>query len=343
MTPRGASGELKQFGTDMKQAFPLLAAVALTAFVTYLAVSNRQYRLDAHRLAEDLSRAEERVSNVEEELRQTQAQLQAARDSHVPPRRPTAAGPSRLEVPIVTTSSESGSVEQSPEVEPPPSLLPPPPPPPPPPPIVAVPLAVPVPVEGPTMGWVRYRPVAGASKCVVEGTSSIHDWRLESLVLGGELAVDSRYDLLDLAAGGRVEATNIPVRGEFVCPVRSLKSYNRRLDDAVLQALNEPRHRRIEFHPGRLSVRGSTNGASAALCDTAGELVINGVTNVVEMPVALERTRAGLLRVSGSKALRLTAFKVRPPDSQNGNQVLRTGDVIKVSFTSVLARDSTGD
>lgn len=318
----------------MRRALPILAAIALTAVVTYLAVSNRQYRDHAARLADDLSNAETRNSELEQELRQTRQQLRKAQNPPIPPRPLIVADQSQHEAVVAVSSSNSQSTDLRLSASPLLATLASE--------VVPVPLVMQPFASPSTTEWVRYEPVPGESKCTVEGTTTLYEWSLQSPVIAGSLAVDSRYDLYDVVARGQVDETNVPARGTVSIPVRSLKSYKQTMDRVVQERLNESRHPRIEYRLSRLSFRFSTNGATAALFDSAGELVINGVTNVVQMPVTVERTRTDVLRVSGSKALKMTDFKIQPPMPPSADRNNIASNDIKVSFVWGLARAPAG-
>ena len=66
----------------------------------------------------------------------------------------------------------------------------------------------------PASGAMRYDAASTGSKMKIEGTSNIHDWNMESAVVGGFLEADAKFP----------EATGGAVKAEVFMPVRSFKS-----------------------------------------------------------------------------------------------------------------------
>lgn len=179
---------------------------------------------------------------------------------------------------------------------------------------------------------VRYDAQPTGSKAKIEGTSTIHDWTMESAVIGGFMEVDPKFPesaLTDPAAAKpKVEA---------FMPVRSFKSYAKKMDEVMQEHMNEPKHKRIEYKLIELKPKSAAGATGALEFDAVGTLTINGTTRTNTMPVKIEK-KDGKIKVIGNTPLKMTDFGVKPPaPSILGMSVIKTGDDIKVSVEWVVA------
>jgi hypothetical protein len=326
----------------MKQSLILLGAIGLTAAFTYLIVANHFNRERAARLAEDLARVEAERTQLEEDLRQAQAQARM-----------------RLEASTTSVQTHSGSTQVNARLIPPPGTVPVRPPQPMPATAGAVPetgggglggvVVVPVvePVSGPA--WTRYTTIAnrGGNRCVVQGTSSLAAWNLEGKIIVGYLALDPRLNLSWSAATilGTL-GSNIAAQAEVAIPVRSLKSQvtlgSATMDRAVSDRLSDQSHKEITYHLKELIFRNSPEANHETLhFDSRGEIEIRGVTNAVEMLVTFERLSVSRLKISGATALKMSDFNIKPPAQKIGGELIEVGDDVVVSFDWVVERSDT--
>ena len=81
------------------------------------------------------------------------------------------------------------------------------------------------------------------SKVRIEGTSSVHDWRMEGKLIGGFLEVGPNFPS---EPGQTVQPGKIEAHADIFIPVRSLtslekdgKPYSTAMDDRAYKALNE--------------------------------------------------------------------------------------------------------
>ena len=74
-------------------------------------------------------------------------------------------------------------------------------------------------------------------KVRVDGTSSIHDWDMNGNIIGGELQADAKFP-----AAGADKAT-----GTAFIPVRTLKSYAKKMDEVMAEAMDMAKFPRIEY------------------------------------------------------------------------------------------------
>ena len=185
----------------------------------------------------------------------------------------------------------------------------------------------------------RYKAQPRGSKVTVAGTSTIHDWTLDGEIIGGYLEVPAGvvFDVskaeLTGATGGRLEA-----KAEVSIPVTSLKAPYEGMDNAAYDALNAKEHARIQFHLAEMTLKAPHAAGTPFAFETKGELIVNGVTNAITMPVTIETADKGKLKIVGKVPLKMTDFKVAPPVKLG---VFRTGDEITISFEWVVAPPKT--
>jgi outer membrane murein-binding lipoprotein Lpp len=308
----------------VKQALILLAVVAATAAITYLAVTNHYTAERARRLAQEVAEANGRIAQLEDDLRQARWQLKQLSAAKPTPSIET-------EVTAVQARARRTQIEplapaEMPRPEPVTfrtSTEP-------------LPMAIlPVVVWPQSSNWTKYAPMPGGSRCIVAGTSSLHDWTMETPVIGGMISVDPHYDFHQRAAIHTLRGTNLPCQAEVFIPVRSLKSYVNRMDEVMQESMEMADYPRIAFGLSELVFRGSAT--NALLFDTRGQLIIHGVTNLLKMPVAIIPLDRGQVRVSGAARLKMTDFGVQPPHPNlPGLAAIQTGDGVTISFSWLL-------
>ena len=69
--------------------------------------------------------------------------------------------------------------------------------------------------------------------------------------------------------------------------------------------------------------------------DCKGELSVAGVTNTIQMPVAMTRLDKDKLKFTGSTSVKMTSFGIQPPTLIG---ILSTGDDVKISFEWLAAK-----
>src|SRR5437764_15221714 len=80
--------------------------------------------------------------------------------------------------------------------------------------------------------WFRYDALPAGSKAKVDGTSTIHDWTVESRLIAGHVEFDSGFNL-DQPAPGKVNA-----RCLANIPVRQLEIDNHKMEPAMHEHIN---------------------------------------------------------------------------------------------------------
>lgn len=186
-------------------------------------------------------------------------------------------------------------------------------------------------------GWTRLAPKPGGnSKVRIEGTSTIHDWQVESPLVGGfvELGPNFPRTAAD-AKPGRLD-----VRAEVFIPVSSLKSvkkdgtpYSTTMDDIMHEKLLRTQHPRIVYRLQELTLKeGAGSDPTKYVAEATGDLVVAGVTNRITFPVQIQVHPDNHLTISGEVPLKMTSFKIDPPAPKVALGLIRTGDDVKVLF-----------
>ena len=166
----------------------------------------------------------------------------------------------------------------------------------------------------------------GTSKLTINGDSSVHKWKVETKVVGGFLQVDSAA----LAEPGKIE-----VKGKVIIPVRQLKSGKKRMDEVMHAAMNEKKHKLIDFTLFDLNVNSVKDGV--ANCTSNGTIKINGKTKPLTMNISIA-SKGDQLVVTGSAILKMTDFEIKPPSPKLPTGNIVTKDEVKISFEWVVAK-----
>jgi hypothetical protein len=177
------------------------------------------------------------------------------------------------------------------------------------------------------------------SKMRLEGTSNIHDWQVESSLIGGYLEVGPGFPVEpgQAATPGKVEA-----KAEPFIMVRSLKSlekdgkpYSDRMDEVMyehLKAQDDPKAK-ITYHLTDLTLKEPAKSKDAPyVFEAKGDLAIAGVTNKVTMPVSILPLGDKKLKITGSTSVKMSDYKIEPPAPKIALGMIKTGDEVKLSF-----------
>jgi polyisoprenoid-binding protein YceI len=172
--------------------------------------------------------------------------------------------------------------------------------------------------------WVRYDALPSGSKAKVDGTSTIHDWTVESRLIAGYVEFESGFNF-EQPAPGKVNA-----RCVVTIPVRQLKSDSDKMNTVMYEHIKQKDHPRIEYRLTEMTLKETPKSADAPVVfDSKGELSVAGVTNLVQMPVSMIRVDKDKLKFTGSTSVKMTSFGIQPPTLIG---ILSTGDDVKIAF-----------
>jgi polyisoprenoid-binding protein YceI len=187
---------------------------------------------------------------------------------------------------------------------------------------------------------IRYSAKPG-SKVSIAGTSTIHDWTMDGQIIGGFMEVPAGTDFdqsktdVASASGGKSDA-----RVEVSIPVTSLKSGHDGMDEVMQQAMNATEHPRIQYRLTEMTLKSHAAGTPFEF-DTKGDLIVNGVTNTIAMPVKIENIGNGKLKISGKTPVKMTDYKVQPPAPKIALGMIKTGDEVTIAFEWLVGRAQT--
>ena len=150
------------------------------------------------------------------------------------------------------------------------------------------------------------------STATVEGTSTLHDWEMNSEEVKGEVVLERE--------GNRISSFD---RIEVNIKAESLKSDSRRMNNNAYSALNVDRHPEIRF-------RGSD---VREITDT--HLTVNGTLTIsgTSKPATIEAAysiNGGRINFKGQYDISFSEFNISAPTAMMGT--IRTGDDLTVKF-----------
>src|SRR2546421_8250270 len=132
---------------------------------------------------------------------------------------------------------------------------------------------------------VRYQAQPGGSKVKIDGTSSLHDWTVESRAVGGTMELDPAFDadLKTLTTTPKVEVTIL---------VRQLKNTDNKpsMDKTMYEHMNAKDYPTIKYRLLELTPKAGATTGSASQFNAKGELTVSGVTRTNSMPITMEHT-----------------------------------------------------
>ncbi len=174
------------------------------------------------------------------------------------------------------------------------------------------------------------------SKVKIDGSGNIHDWTVESQIIGGHLDIDPAFlaDPQKAAAGSK-----IPAQVEASVPVRSMKSGKSAMDNVMHDAMHQQEHPQVEYRLKELTLKEAPKSANGPFqFDSVGDLTINGVTNSIKMPVTMERPDKSKLKTVGSTKIKMTSFGIKPPSPKISLGLITTDDDVKITFEWLTAQ-----
>lgn len=157
----------------------------------------------------------------------------------------------------------------------------------------------------------------------LSGTSSLHDWDMNAHKFTGKAQFDFKKGD-DQTLIGLNSLT-------FSLPVTNLKSDNRGLDRNAYEALKTDTYKNISY--ALVSAKVEPEDDDVFLIKTTGNLTISGVTKEVAMDVYCVVNKDYTINCSGTEALKMTDYQVKPPSFMWG--AMKTGDAITLDFTMV--------
>src|SRR5205085_8723350 len=100
-----------------------------------------------------------------------------------------------------------------------------------------------------------------------------------------------------------------------------------------------PQYTNITYKLTSMSLASGERTAGAPiLFDTKGELTVSGVTKPAAMVVAFERVDPSKLKITGTNAVKMTDFGIKPPAPSIGLGLIKTADDVRIVFEWIVAQ-----
>lgn len=279
----------------MKRLILIVVLLGVGGLIAFLAVTRNMAQQRATKLDKALIQAEGKIMELEGDMQSLEQDLQELKSK-------TSAAPS---TPSSTTTGSTNAATPSSS---------------------AAPATQTTTATSSDAALVRFAAAGGpglTNLVRIEGTSSVHDWRVVSSLIGG--SAEFPQNLLVGAAAGAA----IPAKASTFIPVRSLKSikadgspYSDAMDEILYEKLLVQEHPRITFTLNSLKAIDSAN------LEASGQLGVAGKTNTVTMPITVNALNDGRMQVSGTVKTKMTDFGIEPP----APGPIRTGDEVTLKF-----------
>jgi hypothetical protein len=151
---------------------------------------------------------------------------------------------------------------------------------------------------------------------VVAGTSTLHDWTMESTKVDGIANIKMEGNQIS-----SIEQFDVKLNAE------SLKSGKSTMDNISYKSLKSEEHPLISFKV--TNIKSLTYAGTTANIVASGVLTIAGVSNTVDVSGTAENNN-GNVKLEGSKNIKMTDFEIEPPTAVFGT--IKTGDELTINY-----------
>ena len=170
----------------------------------------------------------------------------------------------------------------------------------------------------------------------ISGTSSVHDWEVKTLLIGGRMVWDSSFPL-DPSKAELPKLTTTP-KVSVIVPVRNIESGKQRMNEVMHGAMNAQKHKFARYNLKEIKVVDKKRKAGDPIVfNTKGTLNINGKSAPVSMQISIAKRKGDKLKVSGKTKLRMSQFGITPPAPKIALGLITTGDEVSVEFEWFVA------
>jgi hypothetical protein len=181
------------------------------------------------------------------------------------------------------------------------------------------------------------------SKMRMEGTSTLHDWQVESPIITGYIEVGPNFPM---AAGQAASPGKVQARGEATIMVRSLRSvesdgkyYSDAMDNKMWEMMKLPQNPKILYKLSELTLKEAPKAKEDPyVFDSKGELTVAGKTNPISMVIKVyplgDVKGEPRFKISGTTPLKMTDYGMTP----NSIIVSKTGDDVTIKFDWMLGK-----
>jgi polyisoprenoid-binding protein YceI len=183
----------------------------------------------------------------------------------------------------------------------------------------------------------RYEGRPGESKVRIDGTSTLHDWKVEGTLIGGFFEGDEAF------FKDPKQAATLKPNVQVNILVRTLKSGTKPMDNVMYAAMNMKDYPRIEYRLAEMKLKSAPpEGKGPYLFDTHGTLAVAGVTRTNQMIVSMEALADAKLKFLGTNKVKMTDFGIKPPAPAMALGAIKTGDDVTITFEWITTQKAAG-
>ncbi|WP_224997215.1 YceI family protein [Cesiribacter sp. SM1] len=164
--------------------------------------------------------------------------------------------------------------------------------------------------------------ISPKSTVKVDGTSTMHDWSMQSSSVQGTVVLDQQGGKIN-----NIKQANLKLAAE------SLKSGKDAMDKNAYKALNTGKHKDISFVLTGIKSVEQQNGATKIIA--LGTVTIAGKSKAETIELIGRADSKGAISFQGSKAIKMSEYGVEPPSFMFGS--VTTGDAITINFNIQLS------
>ncbi|MBC7778222.1 MAG: YceI family protein [Phycisphaerae bacterium] len=156
----------------------------------------------------------------------------------------------------------------------------------------------------------------------IKGTSNLHDWQSNANEVRANGSVTITAGVLK-----SIQALSVEI------PVKTIKSTKGSImDNKTYDALNANSNPNITYKLEKVTALNYRAGSYDI--NATGNLTIAGTTNKIDMYVQGSLSGDGSIIFKGSKKLKMTDYKIKPPTALMGT--MTTGDEVEIVFQVTL-------
>lgn len=158
-----------------------------------------------------------------------------------------------------------------------------------------------------------------------EGTSTMHGFTCKTDQLQAFIDVDPSYRIKQLT-----EVSHPILKTRVVIPVKSLKCGEGKMDANMYSTLKADENPTITYELSTYSLVEGSASETAFGANTEGQLTIAGKSNKIAMQIKAQRGADGSASATGSYALLMTDYGIKPPKFFLG--ALKVGNKVDIKF-----------
>jgi polyisoprenoid-binding protein YceI len=177
---------------------------------------------------------------------------------------------------------------------------------------------------------VTYKGMFRGSSMKIDGTSTVHDWTVESKLISGSMELTGDFPS-DLNVDAVPAISGTP-KVDVKISCRSLKSGKSVMDQVMLTAMKADDHPWINYSLKSLAPSKAERKSGDALgYDATGDLTVSGVKKEIKMPVSISPTEKGL-QIEGKVKVKMSDFGIDAPAPKIALGLIKTGDEVDLTF-----------